>query len=110
MEEERPKDVEGAYTMNEKSGYSDEVFIELRIQLARIEAKLDDIPEIKESLKETSLKLERQSEKTDKSYSMSLGNREQIKELKSKQEWLSRAVIGAVITSIGTILIRLFMG
>ena len=42
--------------MNEKSGYSDEVFIELRIQLARIEAKLDDIPEIKESLKETALK------------------------------------------------------
>lgn len=96
--------------MNEKDMYGDVGLVELRIQLARIEAKLDDIPEIKESLKDTSIRLERQSEKADKAYTMGLSNREAINDLKSKYEWLSRAVVGAVITSIATVLIKIFVG
>lgn len=42
---------------------NDKEFVSLKEQLARIEVKLDDIPEIKADLKEYGSRLERQSEK-----------------------------------------------
>lgn len=96
--------------MNDDKGFLDEGLLKLHTQLARIEVKLDDIPEIKQSLKDTTTRLERQSEKVDKAYTMGLNNKEQLSELKSKYDWLSKTVIGAIITSIVAILIKTYMG
>lgn len=84
--------------------------MDMRVQLARIEAKLDDIPEIKQSMKETTLRMERQAEKTDKAYTMGLANEKAIAKLESKYEWLSRTVVGAIIAGISTAIIRLIFG
>lgn len=88
----------------------DKEFYSLKEQLARIEVKLDDIPEIKQDLKEYGNKLERQSEKVDKAFSMSMSNREQLNELKSSYTWLTRTVVAAVIGSLISIGLSLFLG
>ena len=88
----------------------DKEFYSLKEQLARIEVKLDDIPEIKQDLKEYANKLERQSEKVDKAYSMSMSNREQLSELKNSYTWLTRTVVGAIIASLISIGLSLFLG
>ncbi len=88
----------------------DKEFYSLKEQLARIEVKLDDIPEIKQDLKEYGNKLERQSEKVDKAFSMSMTNREQLSELKSSYTWLTRTVVGAIIASLISIGLSLFLG
>lgn len=84
-------------------------FVSLKEQLARIEVKLDDIPEIKADLKEYSSRLDRQSEKVDKAYSMGLHNREQIVDLKNSYTWLTRTTVGAVLTALISIGLSLFL-
>ena len=62
---------------------NDKEFVLLKEQLARIEVKLNDIPEIKADLKDYGSRLERQSEKADKAYSVSMQNREGLADLKN---------------------------
>ena len=88
----------------------DREFYSLREQLARIEEKLNDVPEIKAELKEYGKKLERQSEKADKAYTTSINNREQLTELKGSYTWLTRTVVAAVIGSLISIGLSLFLG
>lgn len=94
--------------MDDNKQYED--LVEVKLQLARMESKLDDIKEIKDSLKDTSLRLERHSEKLDKSYTMGLQNKDQIEELKSKYDWLSKTVVGAIITSVVAVVFKFFIG
>lgn len=88
---------------------NDKEFVSLKEQLARIEVKLDDIPEIKADLKEYGRRLERQSEKADKAYSMSMQNREALADLKNSYTWITRTTVGAVIGSLVSIGLSLFM-
>lgn len=88
---------------------NDKEFVSLKEQLARIEVKLDDIPEIKTDLKDYGSRLERQSEKADKAYSMSIQNREAIADLKNSYTWITRTTVGAVIGALVSIVISLFM-
>ena len=89
---------------------SEKILIEVRLQLARIEEKLNDVPEIKNDLKETATRLDKHAEKIDKAYTMSMHNREAIGELKAKYDWLSKTVIGAIITAIVGVLVKTYLG
>lgn len=89
---------------------NDKEFVSLKEQLARIEVKLDDIPEIKADLKDYGSRLDRQSEKADKAYSMSIHNKEELLSLKSSLSWLTRTTVGAVIAALVSIGISLFLG
>lgn len=88
---------------------NDNEFVSLKEQLARIEVKLNDIPEIKADLKEYGTRLERQSEKADKAYTMSMQNREALADLKNSYTWLTRTTFGAVIGALISIGLSLFM-
>ena len=70
---------------------NDKEFVSLKEQLARIEVKLDDIPEIKAA------------------YSMSMQNREALADLKNSYTWLTRTTVGAVIGALVSIGLSLFM-
>lgn len=62
---------------------------EVLTRLAVIESKLDDYKDIKD--------------KADKAYNISLDNEKEINELKDKSRWLSRTLIGAILTAIVSI-------
>lgn len=62
---------------------------EVLTRLAVIESKLDDYKDIKD--------------KAEKAYSISLDNEKEINELKDKSRWLSRTLIGAILTAIVSI-------
>ena len=95
----------GVFAMN----LNDKEFVLLKEQLARIEVKLNDIPEIKADLKDYGSRLERQSEKSDKAYSVSMQNREGLADLKNSYTWLTRTTVGAVIGALVSIGLSLFM-
>lgn len=89
---------------------NDKEFVSLKEQLARIEVKLDDIPEIKADLKDYGSRLDRQSEKADKAYSMSIRNKEELEGLKNSYIWLTRTTVGAIIGALISIGLSLFLG
>lgn len=60
-------------------------------RLTKIETKLDDYNGIKN--------------KAESSYVLSMENEKDIKELKDKIQWLSRTLIGAIITGVITLLV-----
>ena len=62
---------------------------EVLTRLAVIESKLDDYKDIKD--------------KAEKAYTISLDNEKEINELKDKNRWLSRTLIGAILTAIVSI-------
>ena len=62
---------------------------EVLTRLAFIESKLDDYKDIKD--------------KAEKAYTISLDNEKEINELKDKNRWLSRTLIGAILTAIVSI-------
>lgn len=62
---------------------------EVLTRLAVIESKLDDYKDIKD--------------KAEKAYTISLDNEKEINELKDKSRWLSRTLIGAILTAIVSI-------
>lgn len=62
---------------------------EVLTRLAVIESKLDDYKEIKD--------------KSDKAYNLALDNQKEIDELKEKNKWLSRSLIGAILTALVSI-------
>lgn len=55
-------------------------------RLAVIESKIDDVTNIRN--------------KTDEAYHLSKENAEKITELREKNKWLSRAIIGAIVTAV----------
>ena len=59
---------------------------EVLTRLTVIETKLDDYNRIKE--------------KTDEAYSLSKENEKEIIEIKDKIKWISRTIVGAIITGI----------
>lgn len=59
---------------------------EVLTRLTIIETKLDDYNRIKE--------------KTDEAYSLSKENEKEIMEIKDKIKWISRTIVGAIITGI----------
>ncbi len=70
---------------------------EVLTRLAVIESKLDDYKEIKD--------------KVDKSFNISLDNEKDIADIKEKQKWLTRTLVGAIIAAIvGVIFIYLQIG
>lgn len=69
---------------------------EVLTRLAVIESKLDDYKDIKD--------------KTEKAYTISLDNQKDIDELKDKNKWLNRTLIGAIAGVIGIIFIYLKIG
>lgn len=70
---------------------------EVLTRLAVIESKLDDYKDIKD--------------KAEKAYTISLDNQKDIDELKDKNKWLNRTLIGAIIAGvIGIIFIYLKIG
>lgn len=62
---------------------------EVLTRLAVIESKLDDYKDIKD--------------KAEKAFTLSLDNEKEINELKDKSRWLSRTLIGAILTAIVSI-------
>lgn len=62
---------------------------EVLTRLAVIESKLDDYKEIKD--------------KSDKAYNLAMNNQKEIDELKEKNKWLSRTLIGAILTALVSI-------
>lgn len=62
---------------------------EVLTRLAVIESKLDDYKDIKD--------------KAEKAYTISLDNQKEIDELKEKNKWLSRTLIGAILTALVSI-------
>ena len=62
---------------------------EVLTRLAVIESKLDDYKEIKD--------------KSDKAYNLAMDNQKEIDELKEKNKWLSRTLIGAILTALVSI-------
>lgn len=72
---------------------------EVLTRLAVIESKLDDYKSVKE--------------KTDTAYTLATENKEDINEINDKIKWLSRTIIGAIISGIigiVFILIKIGMG
>lgn len=70
---------------------------EVLTRLAVIESKLDDYKDIKD--------------KAEKAYTISLDNQKDIDELKDKNKWLNRTLIGAIVAGvIGIIFIYLKIG
>lgn len=70
---------------------------EVLSRLAVIESKIDDYKEIKE--------------KTEVAYHLSKENEKDIEDLKEKNKWLSRTLIGAIIVAtVGVIFIYLQIG
>lgn len=66
---------------------------EVLTRLTKIETKLDDYNRIKE--------------KSDEGYSLSRENEKEIAELKDKIKWISRTIVGAIITGIVAIIFLL---
>lgn len=64
---------------------------EVLTRLTKIETKLDDYVKTRE--------------KTDVAYTQSNENRKEIEELKSKLQWITRTVVGAILTGIVSILV-----
>lgn len=83
-----------------------EILMDIKATLSSVETKLEDIPQIRQDIKEHSARLERVAEKSDKAYSMGMNAREDIGELKSNYQWLSRTVAGAILTSIIGIVVK----
>ena len=51
------------------------------------------------------------SQKTDETYHLALQNKQEIEELKEKQKWFSRAIVGAIITGlVGLLFVYLKLG
>lgn len=75
-------------------------FVELKVQLARIESMLDDIPEIKEELKANNSLLNETSNR-------SIQNERDIANINDRLTWLTRTVSGAIIAAIIGALITL---
>lgn len=70
---------------------------EVLTRLAVIESKIDDYKEIKE--------------KAEVAYNLSKENEKDIEDLKEKNKWLSRTLIGAIIAAtVGVIFIYLQIG
>ena len=70
---------------------------EVLTRLAVIESKIDDYKTIKE--------------RTETSYNRSAENEKEITEIKEKLKWISRTVIGAIITGIvGVVFILIKLG
>jgi hypothetical protein len=70
---------------------------EVLTRLAVIESKLDDYTTIKE--------------RTEKAYTLSSENKEDILEIQEKIKWISRTIAGAIITgAIGIIFILIQIG
>lgn len=70
---------------------------EVLTRLAVIESKLDDYTTIKE--------------RTEKAYTLSSENKDDILEIQEKIKWISRTIAGAIITgAIGIIFILIQMG
>ena len=79
--------------LNMKDNFETEVLT----RLAVIESKLDDYKDIKD--------------KAEKAYTISLDNQKDIDELKDKNKWLNRTLIGAIVAGvIGIIFIYLKIG
>lgn len=64
---------------------------EVLTRLTKIETKLDDYVKTRE--------------KTDVAYTQSNENRKEIEELKSKIQWITRTVVGAILTGIVSLLV-----
>jgi len=63
-----------------------EILLEIRDKVIRIETKIEDYGNIRDKL--------------DKAYGMSCNNREDITEMKDSQKWLWRTVGGSIIAGI----------
>ena len=64
---------------------------EVLTRLTKIETKLDDYVKTRE--------------KTDVAYTQSNENKKDIEELKSKIQWITRTVVGAILTGIVSLLV-----
>lgn len=70
---------------------------EVLTRLTKIETKLDDYNNTKQ--------------KTDDAYTISKENEKEIEEIKDKIKWISRTIIGAILTGIvGVVFIYLKLG
>lgn len=63
-----------------------DILIEIRERLVRVETKIDDYNGLREKL--------------DKTYGMAANSREDISELKGNQSWLWRTVIGGIVAAV----------
>lgn len=79
---------------------NEDKFIQMQLTMARIDSKLDDIGEIKRELSGA----RQQIAELDKRLSQSIDHVDQlekeIEELESRNTWLTRTTVGAIITGV----------
>lgn len=79
---------------------NEDKFIQMQLTMARIDSKLDDIGEIKRELSGA----RQQIAELDKRLSQSIDHVNQlekdIEELESRNTWLTRTTVGAIITGV----------
>lgn len=79
----------------------DKEYYDLKVQLARIEENVSDIPEVKKDLKEM-------SRLAQESNSKAMQVEKDLNKLENNIQWLWRAVGGAVISALISVLLGLW--
>ena len=78
-----------------------ELINEILQRLVRIETKLDQIEDVKNDVMQTKLDIVKLQEKDEKQQT-------ELNELKDSHKWLSRAILGAIISMVASIVLTFF--
>lgn len=88
--------------------FNEENFIKLQLALERIDARLEDVREIKSELKQTRQQVSELQSSVTNMKTEHVNLEEDVKELKEKNTWLTRTVAGAILSAVIGVVLTLF--
>lgn len=88
--------------------FNEENFIKLQLALERIDARLEDVREIKSELKQTRQQVSELQSSVTNIKTEYVNLEEDVKELKEKNTWLTRTVAGAILSAVIGVVLTLF--
>ena len=88
--------------------FNEENFIKLQLALERIDARLEDVREIKSELKQTRQQVSELQSSVTTMKTEYVNLEEDVKELKEKNTWLTRTVAGAILSAVIGVVLTLF--
>lgn len=88
--------------------FNEENFIKLQLALERIDARLEDVREIKSELKQTRQQMSELQSSVTNMKTEYINLEEDVKELKEKNTWLTRTVAGAILSAVIGVVLTLF--
>ena len=88
--------------------FNEENFIKLQLSLERIDARLEDVREIKSELKLTRQQVGELQSSVRNMQTEYANLEDDVRELKEKNTWLTRTVAGAILSAVIGVVLTLF--